>query len=164
MRFVHQTIFTSSFDHVETCSCVWSLICVSWYVSLLNSPVGDSQQTFILLNVLHCTIEKEEEFLNAARKVVRETNKEDGCIFYNFHKATKLGSEKKQSNLLLYCIMERWESQAHVNAHMQAPHFKEFFKFMASTNYGPKPPGIELFICNQMIVPENQLQQTKSKL
>ena len=95
---------------------------------------------------------------------MKETNKENGCIFYNFHLANKLGTENDETNLRLYCIMERWESQKHLNDHLQTPHVKKFFEYLSKTNWGPKPPGFELFVCNNMIVSENELESINSKL
>ncbi|WP_409968834.1 putative quinol monooxygenase [Bengtsoniella intestinalis] len=60
--------------------------------------------------------EKHAEFLAIASEMVALTRKEDGCIEYTINTC------KQDENLLVF--LEAWESQAHLDAHMQTEHFK----------------------------------------
>ena len=51
-----------------------------------------------------------------ARKVVAETVKENGCIFYQMH--LNVGDPTK------LIVVERWGSRAALDAHMHTPHLK----------------------------------------
>lgn len=57
--------------------------------------------------------ENAEKYITLAKEMVAETVKEDGCISYEL---------VKRGNL--YVFFERWESQAHLDAHRNTPHFK----------------------------------------
>lgn len=51
-----------------------------------------------------------------ARKVVAETNREKGCIFYQMH--LNIGDPTK------LVVVERWESRDALSRHMETPHLK----------------------------------------
>ncbi len=51
-----------------------------------------------------------------ARKAVAETNKEDGCIFYQMH--------LNVSDPTKLVVVERWESREALDAHLLTPHLK----------------------------------------
>lgn len=61
-------------------------------------------------------IKKENQgaFLELARELVDCTRKEAGCIEYT------LTSTPEHQDLLVY--VEKWESQAHLDAHLQSEH------------------------------------------
>jgi len=61
---------------------------------------------------------KEAECLDIVKKLVSETQKENGCIMYDCFRST----DDPQK----FVIMEKWESQAKLDAHMQTAHFKEY--------------------------------------
>ena len=56
-----------------------------------------------------------EACLAAARPCIAGTVKEDGCISYDVH--TSVTDPDK------IVFVERWESRAHLDAHMTTPHF-----------------------------------------
>jgi quinol monooxygenase YgiN len=60
-------------------------------------------------------------------KVVGPTQKESGCITYTLH--------QDNANPLVFIMFERWESPAHLKAHMQTDHF---INCMAATKEGVK--------------------------
>lgn len=64
------------------------------------------------------TIAKENRpaFLAIAQEMITLTRKEAGCIDYN------LTASETDENILVF--VERWESRAHLDAHLNAPHFK----------------------------------------
>ncbi|MDR2296187.1 MAG: antibiotic biosynthesis monooxygenase [Clostridiales Family XIII bacterium] len=57
-----------------------------------------------------------EQLLPIVRRLVAETVKEDGCKRYECTKDLR-----DDGHLLM---LETWESQAHLDAHMQSAHFK----------------------------------------
>ncbi len=52
----------------------------------------------------------------AARKVVAETVKEDGCIFYDMHRSVNVADK--------IVVVERWASRDALDRHMHTPHLK----------------------------------------
>jgi len=59
--------------------------------------------------------ENQEEWLNMAHELAKETWKEDGCISYDFVRSV--------DNPERFVIVEEWESQAHLDAHAATKHF-----------------------------------------
>jgi quinol monooxygenase YgiN len=57
-----------------------------------------------------------EKAAAAARQAVAETNKEDGCIFYQMH--------LNVSDPTKLVVVERWESREALDAHLLTPHLK----------------------------------------
>lgn len=67
--------------------------------------------------------DKLEEFVLLAKKLVQETNLNDGgCIRY------ELFQDIKTPQILT--IIEEWDSQEALNRHMEAKHFKEIFPLL----------------------------------
>ena len=68
----------------------------------------------------HFTVEpdKQEAFAAAAKELCAETLKEEGVSFYEFW-ADLDGSGR-------YSVLELWESEAHLEAHLETPHVKGF--------------------------------------
>lgn len=64
-------------------------------------------------------VEKEnlKKFIELAEKLVDETVKEDGCLYYDIHQ--DINDEKH------FSFIEQWESQRHLQAHFERKHFKE---------------------------------------
>lgn len=60
--------------------------------------------------------ENQPTFLKMAEEMVACTRKEEGCMMY------VLTASRTVENILVY--MERWETQAHLDAHMKSEHFK----------------------------------------
>lgn len=58
--------------------------------------------------------ENQAKFLDIAKEQVDCTRKEDGCISYD------LTACHYDENILVY--VERWESRAHLDAHLQSEH------------------------------------------
>ena len=65
---------------------------------------------------------KADEFQAVAKKLVEETRKEKGCIFYECCKNSDDPSK--------YIMMEKWESDESIEAHMQTAHFLELIPKM----------------------------------
>lgn len=58
-----------------------------------------------------------QTFIKVAEPLVEETNKEAGCLCY------ELCQDLKDTSILT--ILEEWEDQASLDAHMKSPHFVE---------------------------------------
>jgi quinol monooxygenase YgiN len=59
-----------------------------------------------------------EAFLTAAKAVMAETLKEEGCHAYNF--------SPDITDPAVVHLFERWESEAHLGPHMKSDHIKTF--------------------------------------
>lgn len=79
---------------------------------------------------------KTEEFISAAKQLVKETNEKDsGCIRYELF--------QDLSNPQVLTIMEEWENQEALDKHMAAKHFKELTAAFAEL--AEKPGEINLY-------------------
>lgn len=61
---------------------------------------------------------KRDEFMRVAKPVVATTQKEDGCLFYEFH-PTQLDPD-------LVVVIEGWQSIEQHQAHQKTPHHTAF--------------------------------------
>ncbi len=52
------------------------------------------------------------------KKLMEPTRKEDGCYIYDLHK------DNEDPDFFVY--YEKWESEAHLDAHMDTPHIKAY--------------------------------------
>jgi len=71
---------------------------------------------------------KEAECLAVVKKLVAETQKENGCIMYDCFRSND--DPKK------FVIMEKWETKAALDAHMATAHFKEYIPMLDSFSAG----------------------------
>jgi quinol monooxygenase YgiN len=63
---------------------------------------------------------KRDELMQLAASVLPLTQKEDGCLFYEFHPSTL------DPDLII--VIEAWETKAHHQTHQNAPHHVAFGK------------------------------------
>jgi len=72
--------------------------------------------------IVHAFVEVKDgmaqEFVNAAEKCVEATRKEPGNCFYTLY--------TDSFDPLKFVVVEEWESQSALDAHMQTPHFITF--------------------------------------
>ncbi len=59
---------------------------------------------------------KTNDFMALAKSMVTETQKENGCIFYNIFKNNETDNE--------FAFIEQWESEESLEAHKVSRHFK----------------------------------------
>ncbi|CAJ1954804.1 unnamed protein product [Cylindrotheca closterium] len=86
-------------------------------------PDNMSNQIHIHVTVVKdVPAEKQQKWLEMAKELASETWKEDGCISYDFVRSTE-----KQNRFI---IVEEWESQAHLDAHFNTPHFQTLVPLM----------------------------------
>lgn len=67
-----------------------------------------------IVSIKTISTENKATFLKMAEELVACTRKEAGCLEYT------LTANPENENMLVY--IERWESQAHLDAHMQSEH------------------------------------------
>jgi quinol monooxygenase YgiN len=80
--------------------------------------------------------DKISEFKALAQKLVAATNQNDaGCIHYELFQDTK--------NSKILTIIEEWESQAALDKHMAAKHFREIVP--AFSEFAEKPGEINIY-------------------
>ena len=72
-----------------------------------------------------------EEYKKIASELIAETKKEDGCLAYDLFQDVSCETT--------LTFLESWESQAHLDAHMQSEHFKRIVPLLD----GLKEPGNE---------------------
>jgi len=63
--------------------------------------------------------ERRALFIDAAREVAAATATEAGCLFYEFWQDLEPGSGR-------YSLLEAWETEDHLKAHLGTPHIKAF--------------------------------------
>ena len=73
--------------------------------------------------------EHREGYIAGAKKAIAETRKEKGCIYYDCH------SSINQPNRFVF--VERWETQADLDAHGQAPHLKAWRELSGPMKVSP---------------------------
>jgi quinol monooxygenase YgiN len=64
-------------------------------------------------------------FLNCCVPLIERTQQENGCLFYQLFAANPPSNE--------FIMMECWQSEQALHAHLEAPHTQAFFK--ASAEY-----------------------------
>lgn len=71
-----------------------------------------------IVAVLEVKADYKEELIKVIHTLVDESRKEEGCVSYDLHEDTK--------NPLKLIFLETWASQAAIDIHNNAPHFKAF--------------------------------------
>jgi quinol monooxygenase YgiN len=72
----------------------------------------------VIIGTMNVEPSHREALLEAAKAVMAETLKEDGCLQYGFlADLTDPG---------LVHVVERWESEAHLEPHMKSEHIRSF--------------------------------------
>ncbi len=61
--------------------------------------------------------ENQAKYLELAREMVDKTREEDGCYEFSLVASTVPGREEE------FLYFERWESRAHLDAHLKSEHF-----------------------------------------
>ncbi|KAL1523393.1 hypothetical protein AB1Y20_018335 [Prymnesium parvum] len=78
------------------------------------SPVKVDGQKVFLAIVKKVAKEQQQKWLDLANEMAAATWQEEGCEYYNFVRSSTEDT---------FCIMERWESQGHLDAHAASAHF-----------------------------------------
>jgi len=89
---------------------------------------------YFMVNVVAVNFVKKEcvgEFIKTAAELVSETNKEAGCIAYDLYQ--DINCDQRLT------FIECWESQGHLDAHVQSAHFKRIVPSLAGMS---DPAGV----------------------
>ena len=95
------------------------IFCHSLVFECANQKICRSKSTTVVKDVPE---DKQQKWLEMAKELASETWKEDGCISYDFVRSTE-----KQNR---FVIVEEWESQSHLDAHFNTPHFQTLVPLM----------------------------------
>ena len=90
--------------------------------------------------------EKYDAFMEAITPMIIATNKEKGCIRYNIHSAQK---DKCQ-----IVMMEQWDCQESLNAHLQQAHVKTFNAKQKEQGMAAGAP--QIFFCGGPLIKLDQ--------
>lgn len=68
--------------------------------------------------VAKCTVKSEfiDEYIKRSEELVKETQKEEGCIFYSLHQDV--------NDKTVFACIETWTNQQALDAHLQSEHIK----------------------------------------
>ncbi len=83
----------------------------------------------IVVATLRALPGKESEVEALLRSVIAPTHAENGCITYALH--------RDQKDPTRFAYIERWESRAHLDAHLASAHLAEFRAKMVDISAGP---------------------------
>lgn len=67
-----------------------------------------------------------EEFIRIAKANIPTVRAEEGCISYDLNEDCKEGPAAQNARTNVLTFVECWESPAHLQKHLQAPHMKAF--------------------------------------
>lgn len=87
--------------------------------------------------------EEEERAVEILRGVIESSHGEDGCVKYTLHRSTQEPGA--------YCIVEKWRSQADLDAHFGRPHMAPMADALPLL---VEPPGI--FFCEPVPVGDGE--------
>ncbi|MDD1686362.1 putative quinol monooxygenase [Methanoregula sp.] len=85
----------------------------------------------MLLVDARCTIlpEREQDFIREVKKIIPSVRREAGCTRY------ELVSDAYVPGV--FHFIEEWESQEHLDEHLQQPHMQEYFRKTATCHSSP---------------------------
>ena len=102
--------------------------------------------------IMQVRTEKREEFIGLCYPLIRDTQKEDACIFYNVHQ--DLDDENK------FLWIERWKSLELMHQHQKTKHCQKFLQELKNRNLLKRPFELkDLFVTTDYV-----FNATKSKL
>jgi quinol monooxygenase YgiN len=79
-----------------------------------------------------------DEYLKLSKEIVEKTNALDkGCIAYELH--------RDLSDPLRFAMIESWDEQASLDAHMASAHFRELIPQLGACGDPTKEGGIALY-------------------
>jgi quinol monooxygenase YgiN len=83
--------------------------------------------------------EGEERALEILRGVIEASQREEGCVRYTLHRSSNQPGT--------YCIVEKWRSQADLDAHFQQPHMAALQEAVGAL---AEPP--QIIFCSELEV------------
>jgi quinol monooxygenase YgiN len=85
---------------------------------MVSTPTGSDHDLLTVIASLRAKPGKEQELRQAADAVIEPTRREDGCVAYYLHQSI--------DDPAVFYFYENWASPEMFEAHMKAPHFREF--------------------------------------
>lgn len=95
-----------------------------------------AMQTVRVVADIRARGEKRDEVLTLLRKLVEPTKREAGCLEYDLH--VNLEDDRQ------FTFVEEWESQAALDAHLQADHVRPVLELLPPLL--ESPPSIRRFV------------------
>ena len=95
-----------------------------------------------VIAVMKVAPDGEERALEILHEVIASTHEEEGCVKYTLHKDTNQPGA--------YCIVEKWRSQADLDAHFGQPHMAPLAEAVDLLSEAP-----QIFFCEQVEVGES---------
>lgn len=93
----------------------------------------------IVAGTVRIDVQHREGAIAAMSAMMAETCKEEGCISYTF--------SPDMHDEALFHLFEEWESQAHLQAHFEAPHMAEFRA--ATADLGERIADIHTYVASE---------------
>ncbi|MBV9795594.1 MAG: antibiotic biosynthesis monooxygenase [Actinobacteria bacterium] len=84
----------------------------------MPTPTDDRRDLLTVIAYMHAKPGKEGELRAALESLIDTTTAESGCVNYDLHQ----GVEDPGT----FFFYENWESGAHLDAHLDAPHLRDF--------------------------------------
>lgn len=88
----------------------------------MPTPTDDSRDLLTVIAYMRAKPGQEDRLRTALQSLVEPTSAEEGYVNYDLHE-----SVEQPGTFFFY---ENWESAAHLDAHLQAPHLVEFANSM----------------------------------
>jgi quinol monooxygenase YgiN len=92
-------------------------------------PTGSDQDLLTIIAALRTKPGMEQQLRRAAEAIIEPTRREEGCIAYHLHQGI--------DDPALFYFYENWASPEALQAHMNAPHFREFAAEVSDLLDGP---------------------------
>ncbi|GAB2481552.1 putative quinol monooxygenase [Jatrophihabitans fulvus] len=84
----------------------------------MPTPTDDNRELLTVVAYMKAAPGKRDELKTALEGLIGSTLSEDGCVNYDLHQ----GAEDPD----LFVFYENWNSAAHLDAHLAAPHLVTF--------------------------------------
>ena len=94
---------------------VATIVPASWtLISSKQKPKKMNENTLTVVAIAETSADKAERLKSICLGLIEPTRKEDGCISYELYQDT--------SNPGKFTFIENWQSQEHLDVHLQTPH------------------------------------------
>lgn len=84
----------------------------------MATPTDDRRDLLTVVAHMHAAPGKEDELRAGLQSLIEPTSREDGFVNYDLHESIEDPG--------LFVFYENWESPAHLDAHLAAPHLVDF--------------------------------------
>lgn len=84
----------------------------------MPTPTDQNRDLLTVIARMRAKPGKEQELRRELEALIEPTTKEDGYVNYDLHQGT--------DDPAVFYFYENWESEAHLDAHLAAPHLTDF--------------------------------------